>query len=260
MNNNVLEIEADSLQTARQQAKAQVPAGLCMLSETILSDGKQSTAKGVADSASAALEKARKDVPDGAEIVSEKELVPTSHRSIEVEAFDEQAARLSAEKTIGWSWSAKIERVILKTEGKKGFLGMGKKPNLYQVTVFQPSVAEVRFGRKAKIRVEIGEIPSSGYCQRCGRPNSPAEKSEKSVHFFCSPACRDNYYKAKLGAVLFDPGRFIINASGQDISGMMASGRAMAATATSYCWSCRAIVPMTEDKCGSCRVAQEIKL
>jgi hypothetical protein len=258
MNNNVLEIEADSLQTARQQAKAKVPAGLFMLSETILSDGKQSTAKGVADSASAALEKARKDVPDGAEIVSEKELVPASHRSIELEAFDEQAASLSAKKMI--DSTARIEGILVKTEGKKGFLGMGKKPNLYQVTVFQPSVAEVRFGRKAKIRVEIGEIPSSGYCQRCGRPNSPAEKSEKSVHFFCSPACRDNYYKAKLGAVLFGPGRFIINASGQDISGTIASGRAMAATATSYCWSCRAIVPMAEDKCGSCRVEQEIKL
>jgi hypothetical protein len=258
MTNTVLEIEADSLQSARQQAKAQVPAGLYMLSETILCDGKESRVKAVADSASAALEKARKEVPEGAEIVSEKELVPASHKSIEVEAFDEQAATSLAKQKI--DSTARIEGIMVKTAGSKGFLGMGKKPSLYQVTVFQPSVAEARFRRKAKIRVQIGEIPASAHCQMCGRANSPAEKSEKSVHFFCSPSCRDNYYKAKVGALLFGPRTFIVNASGQDISGMMASGQAMAARARSYCWSCGASVRMTEDRCGSCGVEQEIKL
>jgi len=258
MKKEVVEIEAGTLEAARQQAKDKVPAGASLLSETILSDGKERSARGVADSAAAALEKARQDVPEGAAVVSEKELLPAKHSSIEVEAFDEPAARQAAQQKIGST--SRIEGIVLKTAGKKGLLGMGKTPGVYQANVFQPSTAEVRFKRKARIRVAFGEIPDSGYCQRCGRANSPVEKSEKSIYFFCSPGCRDSYFKAKLGAVLFSPNRFIINASGQDISGMMASGRQMAAAATAHCWSCGASVRMVEDKCAGCGTEQDIRL
>jgi hypothetical protein len=258
MKNEVYEIEADSLELARKQAKDKVPTGLRLLSEVILCDGKERTKEGIADSATGAFEKARKDVPNGAAIVSEKELIPTSHSSIEVEAFDEQAARLSAKPKIGNK--AVIESLVLKTSGKKGFLGMGKKPHIYQINVFQPSVVEVRFKLKAKIRIEIGEIPSTGYCQMCGKSNSPVEKTEKSAHVFCSGTCRDQYFKAKVAALLFSPDRFIMNATGQDISSMISSGRAMAESAMSYCWSCGHQVHMTENKCGFCGVNQEIKI
>lgn len=55
--------------------------------------------------------------------------------------------------------TARFVTIRLKTQGKRGFLGIGRKPNLYEVEVFQPVVAEVRFRHKARIRVEIGDTP-----------------------------------------------------------------------------------------------------
>jgi hypothetical protein len=190
--------------------------------------------------------------------MGEREALASSHKSVDVEGFDEGTARISAKRII--HNTARIETIRLKREGRKGFLGIGKKPHVYQVEVFQPVVAEVSFKAKAKIRVEIGEIPSSGYCQMCGRGNSTAHKSGESVHYFCSSSCSERYFKAALGATLFGPGTAFINMSGQDLSGTITAGRAMAASATAHCWSCGATIPMTKDTCGACGKEQEIKL
>jgi hypothetical protein len=44
-----IEVEADSLDEARARVKAQVPEGLFMLSEQVLSDGKPKTVEGTGD-------------------------------------------------------------------------------------------------------------------------------------------------------------------------------------------------------------------
>jgi hypothetical protein len=80
------------------------------------------------------------------------------------------------------------------------------------------------------------------------------------VHFFCSSDCQERYFKAKVGTLMFGSDTFIVNATDQDISGMIASGRAMAERATAHCWSCGAVVPMAADECGSCGTEQEIEL
>ena len=260
MKNKVLEIEADSLIEARKKVKTRTPEGLHILSKKILSDGKQKTAKGVAETVEAAFEKARKKVPADAEIIDEKRRVLPSQKVLEVEAFDIEAARTKVELDI--DKTRRIDDLRLKSRGKKGFLGIGKNPDIYEAKVFQHAVVEVVFKRKAKIRVEIGErkAPSKGYCQWCGNSNSPSKVSESSAHFFCSRSCEEKYFKANISSLLFSPDRFIIDATGGDISGMIDSGRRAAQRLTAHCWSCGKTIPMSADKCTSCGKKQKIKL
>jgi len=259
MENKVMEIEATSLNAAREQAKANITKkGLRIVSEKILSDGKEQTVNAVADSVSAAFEIARGKIPEGAQVLKEHEMILPSQKSMEVEAFDEKNARTLARQMV--DSTARIETLTMKKIGKKGFLGIGKKPHLYQVDISQPAVVSISFQLKARIRVEVGEIPSTGYCQMCGRSNSPAEKSQSSIYFFCSSSCRERYFKSKIASIVFSPNTFILNSSGQDLSGIIASGRANAAQATAYCWFCGKLISMSKDTCSMCGNEQEIKI
>ena len=151
----VIEIEADSIEEATKQAITRKPRGLDILSEEILSDGKRKSVKGVADTMETALTEARDLVPAGAEIIEEKELISPSQRLLKVEAHDEATAEKEVKGKI--HESGRIDSIRLKTLAKKGFLGIGKKPNVYDVKVLQPAVAEVTFKGKAKIRVKVGK-------------------------------------------------------------------------------------------------------
>lgn len=65
--------------------------------------------------------------------MTEKELSQPVYRTIDVEAFDEQTARGQAK--VAMSSMETIVEIRLKTPGKKGILGLGKKPNVYKVEV-----------------------------------------------------------------------------------------------------------------------------
>lgn len=155
MENQVLEIEADSLEAAREEAKAKIPEGLHLLSEKILSDGKPKSAKGIAETVETAFEEARSKVPAGVKVIKEEELVSPSQNILEVQAFDQETARTLVKREI--HKTQRIEEIRLKTLGKKGLLGIGKTPNIYEAKVFQPAVVKLVVKRRAKIQVEIGE-------------------------------------------------------------------------------------------------------
>jgi hypothetical protein len=157
MKTQVLEVEADSLEEAYSQAQAKVPEGLTILSREILSDGKQHSCKGSGETTEAALAEARSNVPEAAAIVQETELQAPRYSVLEIQAFDEETARIQAKTEI--EEGARIEKLEVKSEGKRGFLGIGKQPNTYGVHVFHPAVAEVVFQQKARIRVKFGVDP-----------------------------------------------------------------------------------------------------
>ena len=258
MEDQVLELEGESLEEVRAQAKAKTPPGQRVLSEKVLSDGKTRTAEGLADTADEAAALARKKVPAGAGIVGEKLKVPAGRATVEVEAWDEAGAEANVKEKI--PGTNRIESIVLKTEGRKGFLGIGKIPNAYSAAVFQPAVYEISYKGKARIRVEIGErkYASSGYCQQCGRADAPAKAGEKDVHYFCGPGCSEPYFKAKIRSLM--AGAFVINASGRDISGMLAAGRAAAAQDRAHCWCCGREIPMADKKCHSCGKEQDVAI
>jgi len=154
MANQVIEVEADSLESALEQAKAQIRGGLQILSTTTLCDGKPNTVRGVADSTEEALNAALKQFPFGAEKLSEKEMGKARVETIEIEAFEEEAAKLLAKQRVG-KWS-RVQGIKQRAPGKRGFLGIGKKPGLFEVKVFHPAVVEVEYKQKAKVRIEAG--------------------------------------------------------------------------------------------------------
>jgi len=59
MPSDTLEIEAESLEEAREAVKSRIPAGLSLLSEEIISDGSPKTATAAAATCEAAAEQAR---------------------------------------------------------------------------------------------------------------------------------------------------------------------------------------------------------
>ena len=258
MANQWLEIEAPSLAGARKKARERAPGGQMVLSEEVLCDGKRQTAQGVAETMEAALSQARASVPEEANIVEEKQRTQSATRAVEAEAFDEAAAQEAIARKIGKH--ARVESLSLKAPGRKGFLGIGKTPSIWQARVFQSAVAEVVFRRKARIRVEIGEMPSTGYCQSCGRTNASADRSEDGIHFFCGAACKERYFSSGLTSTLFGPGTLFLNQTGGDISGMVAQGRAAAASARAYCWSCGTSMSMSAEQCPACGKDDRVKL
>ena len=157
MAKRIIEVDADSLEEARKKAESQVPEDLQIISEEILSDGKPRCITGIADTIEAAFEEAESKLPAAVESIDRKQLNAPVKKVTIVEATDEQTARAQVEQSI--SSSARIESTKLKEIGKKGFLGMGKKPNTYEVQVFERAVVEIKYKKKAKIRVELHESP-----------------------------------------------------------------------------------------------------
>ncbi len=52
-----------------------------------------------------------------------------------------------------------IEEVTLKKPGNKGFFGIGKKPNVYDVKMIEHALVEIKYKPKAKIRVKFDRSP-----------------------------------------------------------------------------------------------------
>ncbi|TSA55577.1 hypothetical protein D4R42_05380 [bacterium] len=154
-----IEVEADSLFEARKQVKSKVPEGFEILSEKILSDGKIESIRAVADTIETAYEEALSRLPPEVEVVEKKELTAPMRKNVVAEAFDEQSAKAQIGKEI--SKTARVENVNLMKQGKKGFFGMGKKPNRYEFQVFEQAVVEIKYKKKARIRVMLHESPES---------------------------------------------------------------------------------------------------
>lgn len=128
-----MEIEATSLQAAREEAKSRTPAGLQILSEQIVwyfVSLLPRTVKEVGATVEDALWKAQGQVKEGEKIISDERRLP-SQEVIEVQALDEETARIQARKMI--DSTSEIVEMRVKTQGKKGFWGIGrKKPNIYE--------------------------------------------------------------------------------------------------------------------------------
>jgi hypothetical protein len=156
-----IQTEAETLEEAREQLKSQTPEGFQLLSEKIISDGKPKTVKGVANTADAAFAKAQIGIPNNADILEKKELVPSERKMITVEAFDEWTAisNAEAEASKQFGSAAVVQSKKLAMTGKKGFLGIGKKPDQYEAEILvRQATVEVSYKLKAKISADVGEV------------------------------------------------------------------------------------------------------
>ena len=152
---NIIEVEAESLDEARKKAKSQIPEGLDIISEEIISDGKPKTVKAIADTTEEAFTKAQGDIPANAHILEKIEVSKPGQKVVIVEAFDEESARAQAANQVGKT--AIVNTIRLTIAGKQGFLGVGKKPNQYEAEVFQPAEVNISYKTNAKISARTGK-------------------------------------------------------------------------------------------------------
>jgi len=147
--------EGESLQEAREQVESKIRSikGPFLRSEAIISDGKPETTRSVAQTTGEAFEKARKDVPTDAEVLDKKVCLSAEQKEITVEALDEQNARKQAKERI--DETATLTSATLVSPSKKGVLGIGRKPSVYKIQVFQPAVVEITYKQKAKIVTSV---------------------------------------------------------------------------------------------------------
>src|SRR5437763_9058696 len=132
MPEKVIELEADTLEEARAQVKSQIPEGLHLLSEQIISDGIPTTIKVVAETTEAAFAKAQGNIPTNVNVIETDvtEITAPKQRVITIEAFDEQGARTLLKGKL--APNEIIKNLKLAVQGAAGFLGFGKKPNQYE--------------------------------------------------------------------------------------------------------------------------------
>jgi hypothetical protein len=88
-------------------------------------------------------------------VITPKETFEARLDSVTIFAFDE----VEAKEKIS---NGRIKEIKLVKDGKKGFLGIGKKPNEYQVNVFQLAKAVVSFKWKEEASIYIEPISTSG--------------------------------------------------------------------------------------------------
>lgn len=169
MSERVVEVQADSLQEAREKVRAQVPEGLHLVSQKVVSTGKPKTVKCASDTMQDAFTRAFGKVPAGADILEKRELRVPERSLVVVEAYDEQTARAEAQRQIGKT--ARVEGIALTEHGSKGLFGIGRKPNRYDVQVFQQAIAAITYREQVKIRATIGEKTLSRRQRRATTPS-----------------------------------------------------------------------------------------
>lgn len=159
-------VEADSVEEARNRARSQVPEGAKIISEQILSRGRKGIVKGIADTIESAFEKAERKIKSN--LTSSERSVQTKPgwHVVRVEALDENDAKSKVQEDS--HGTIKIHSVALKDVGKKGLLGLGEKPNSFEIKLFQQAVVSIAYKAKVQFRINIKEQRLK--CYGCGRP------------------------------------------------------------------------------------------
>lgn len=198
--------EGDSVDAVREQLKSQVPEGFQIRLEQILSDGKPITVKESADTGEAAFAKAESKIPAEAEVISRKELTPAKLHTVTIEANNEQDLQSNAKFQVRTKFNntATVRGYKLSVAGRKGFLGVGAKPNQYEVEILQQAVVEITYKMKVKMSAVIDKIPDqvaqspvagmTPKCSKCGRQleyagNPLAHVGDNASHTWRGTVC-----------------------------------------------------------------------
>jgi hypothetical protein len=144
-----IEIEAASLNEARRQIQSEIPTGF-RVEETILADGMPQTVRTTAATVDDAFAQAQSALASNAKISEKKIITYPERQTLKVEASEEESVRRDFARH-----DAEVKSLRLISACSKGFLGIGKKPNVYSAEVFQNAVVEITYLTPAKISASI---------------------------------------------------------------------------------------------------------
>ena len=156
MNDKIITVEADSLEDVRKMIKSQIPEGFFLFSEEVVSDGNPKTIKALGETIEVAFAEAQKQIQPDAIILAKREISATEKKVVIVDGFDELEVSLIARsqaRKLGYGTILKSTKLV--TKGKKGILGVGAKPNQYEIELLKQAIVEVVYKSKAKITAKI---------------------------------------------------------------------------------------------------------
>ena len=159
MNEKIVEIEAKSLEAAKEQLMSQITEDRYLVSEQIISDGVPKTVKAIADTSEVAFAKAQGEIPNDVDILEKKELISPVQKVITVEAFDKHNAesRVRSKLRDQFDDNAVLQSLRMTVAGRKGFFGVGKKSNQYEAEIRRQAMIEITYKPKVKISAKIGK-------------------------------------------------------------------------------------------------------
>lgn len=147
----IVETDAGSLKEAQEQLRSMVPGGFSLVYEQIVPDEEPCVIHEVADKAEKALEAAEEKVPQTAGILRKETIAYPEEKILDIEAFSKDEASAKAKQNI--RKHERVKSVILKKEGRKGFLRIGRKPGLYHAKLFRKAIVELAYVNKLRIKV-----------------------------------------------------------------------------------------------------------
>jgi len=159
MAEQIIEVEAETLEEARELVTSQIPEGFYLLSEQVISNGKPKAEKAVANTIEKAFVKARSAIPGNANILEERKLTFPGTRVIKVAASNKADAVTQVRTQHQVSNAAIIKSILLMIPGSNGVFGIGKRTPQYEVEISQPAEVEIIYQTKAKISVRIRDWP-----------------------------------------------------------------------------------------------------
>lgn len=142
-----IEAEADTIEEARAILQTQLPDGFRIKSERIISEPQQTSVTGRGATEEEALADARAQVPSDARITFTRTLGQPARKKISIAAYDDAEAKAKANRQTENDAGIIVESVEFTSPGRKGVLGVGRKPNTYECTVFQQATVGIGWAR-----------------------------------------------------------------------------------------------------------------
>ena len=152
-----IKIEEDSIDQAEKMLNDKIANNFRIISKEIISDGKLKTIIGISDNIETAIKECKSKIPKKSTIVKAHDNIEPSEYIEIIEEFDEELDLLNANSSL--PLGATILDYKLIHMGKKGFLGIGRKPNTYEFKLQQKAVCKYTIKEKAKITAKIVQIP-----------------------------------------------------------------------------------------------------
>ena len=154
---NNIEIEEDSIDQAEKLLNDKISNNFRIISKEILSDGKPKIISSISDDLETAIKDLKSKIPEKSIIIETHDPIePSDHIEI-IKEMDEELALLNAKSNL--PLGATILKYKLIHKGKKGFLGIGRKPNTYEFKIQQKAVCKYTIKEKAKIIAKLGQVP-----------------------------------------------------------------------------------------------------
>ena len=162
----IIEAWGSSLNEVREKLSSMANRDRQLVCEEVLSDGSPLSLKGAADTIEEAFASCEKQVPAEGSISERAVLFEPCEKRAVVKGRGELEARQAA--TLALTAASQIKEIKLIENGRKGFLGVGRTDNTYEVCAWQHALVTVTISTKARVRWTLQSNEPGSETDRAG--------------------------------------------------------------------------------------------